>query len=340
MPDVVNISEFISLSDSQPVIDVRSPAEFADGHIPGAFNIPLFDNEERRIVGTLYKQKGRREAILKGFEFVGAKMSALIRDVRNITKGHDLLVHCWRGGMRSAALAWWFERNGFHCRTLSGGYKAYRNHVLANLNQNFNFLVLGGLTGSGKTEVLHFLQDQGEQVVDLEKRAAHKGSAFGALGEPDQPKTEHFENLLFNDLRRFDPKKRIWIEDESHNIGKVYIPNSIYQQIRSSNVVCIEIDLDSRLDNLVDEYGAFQPELLAYSLERIRKRIGGQRFNEALTCLNEGNYRRVAEITLAYYDKTYRYGLEQRDQSKIRNIYLGKLPGKAAAKKILDLIDT
>jgi tRNA 2-selenouridine synthase len=331
----INISEFITLSESHPVIDVRSPAEFTSGHIPGAFNIPLFDNDERKIVGTIYKQKDRGKAIAKGFEFVGLKMSELIDDVRKISTGNQLLVHCWRGGMRSAAIAWWFERNGFQCKTLIGGYKSYRRLVQEYFNQKFNFLVLGGLTGSGKTTILHFLQEKGEQVIDLEKLASHKGSAFGSLGEPDQPSTEHFENMLFQELRAFEPDKRIWIEDESHNIGTVLIPKSIYLQIRSSRVICIQPDLDSRLDNLVKDYGAFSTEILKSSLEKIGKRIGGQRLKDAFKCLDEGNYRRVAEIALAYYDKTYTYGLEKRDPNSLQRIELGSLTGEAAAQKIL-----
>jgi tRNA 2-selenouridine synthase len=335
MPTPVNIAKFISLSKCHTVIDVRSPAEFIDGHIPGAFNIPLFDNEERKIVGTIYKQEGRRKAIVKGFEFVGIKMAALIEDVKQLSDNDQILVYCWRGGMRSASMAWWFERNGFQCKTLLGGYKSYRRYAQNFFNQKFQFLVLGGLTGSGKTSILHFLKDKGEQVIDLEKLASHKGSAFGSLGEPDQPKTEHFENLLFEDLSLLDTDKRIWIEDESHNIGKVSIPKSIYVQIRSSTVICIKPDVESRLDQLVDDYGGFPKEGLKASIERIGKRIGGQNLKEALTCLEEGNYRRVAEIALAYYDKTYTFGLEKRNPGSLCKIDLGSLTGAAAAEKIL-----
>ena len=170
--------EFLEKSDSAPLIDVRSPAEFAKGHIPGAFNIPLFENQERSVVGLLYKNKGRQEAIKKGLEIVGPKMTSMVEKAIAMAKDQEILVHCWRGGMRSASVAWLFEASDLKVSILNGGYKNYRTHLRENMLEGRGVTVLGGMTGSGKTNLLRALADFGEPVIDLEGLANHRGSAL------------------------------------------------------------------------------------------------------------------------------------------------------------------
>ena len=209
----VNIEQFLLLADTHPVLDVRSPAEFKRAHIPGAVALPLFSDEERKQVGTTYKQVSREAAIKIGLDFFGPKMRRMVEEVEALLKSSSspigdrtsnnktVLVHCWRGGMRSAGVAWLLDLYGFKVYTLAGGYKAYRNHVLDILSAPHNFQVLGGYTGSGKTFLLHHLRKLGENVIDLETLASHRGSAFGAIGQPEQPAQEMFENLLSQEIR-------------------------------------------------------------------------------------------------------------------------------------------
>src|SRR5438477_7448501 len=189
----INIEKFIELSEQHLVIDVRSPAEYNHAHIPGAHNLPLFTDEERKIVGTAYKQQSREAAIKVGLDFFAPKMKRMVEEIESVIIGRQsavmdrngmqtgncLLIYCWRGGMRSAGVAWLMDLYGFKVYTLAGGYKKFRNHALDTFRLPFQFKILGGYTGSGKTEMLKALENQGEFVVDLEDIAKHKGSAFG-----------------------------------------------------------------------------------------------------------------------------------------------------------------
>jgi tRNA 2-selenouridine synthase len=194
-----DIAEFLKLAEEIPVTDVRSPKEYEEGHIPGAINIPLFDDEERARVGTKYKKEGRIAAIMEGLDLSGPRMTEKLRKALQTAKNGKLLVHCWRGGMRSEAMAWLFSLSGIQTTVLEGGYKSYRHLVLDTLAAEREMIILGGMTGSSKTHILRHLKQQGRQVVDLESLANHKGSAFGALGQLPQPSTEQFANDLYGE---------------------------------------------------------------------------------------------------------------------------------------------
>ncbi|MBK9763211.1 MAG: tRNA 2-selenouridine(34) synthase MnmH [Flavobacteriales bacterium] len=316
---VCRVEEF--LADEHPVIDVRSPGEFARGHIPGARSLPLFTDEERAVVGTLYKQQGRDTAVLEGLRIVGPKLSLIVEEVRSIATDGHIGVHCWRGGERSGSVAWLLDKAGFNTvSTMKGGYKAFRNHVLTSFNNTFNIRIIGGYTGTGKTELLGHLRALGERTLDLEGLANHKGSSFGAIGEAPQPTTEQFENELWNALRMIDPNKTGWVEDESQMIGRLKIPDPFFQQMRAAQCTFADMPREERAARLVKDYGKYPKEQLAEATKRIEKRLGPQHCKAALEALATGDLYTVAMITLAYYDKTYLHGLEMRDPQRTHRI--------------------
>jgi tRNA 2-selenouridine synthase len=297
---------FFETSEDRVLIDVRTPAEFAHGHIPGAVNLPLFTNEERAIVGTLYKQSSPSSALLKGLDFVGGKMSDFVRQAERLAPNRKVAVHCWRGGKRSGSMAWLLGFADFDVAVLQGGYKAYRQHLQQALGERrFKIIILGGHTGSGKTEVLHELQRQGEHILDLEALAHHKGSAFGAMGEMPQPTVEQFENELFEAFRRIPAGVRVWIEDESQSIGRVYVPPPFWQQMNAAVMVRMDMPLEIRVKKLVATYAGFPKADLVDAFERIRKRLGGQHLKAAVEALERDDFAVAAEIALRYYDKAY-----------------------------------
>jgi len=335
----INAKVLIDLSASICTVDVRTPMEFEQGHIPGAVNLPLFNNEERAEVGTLYKKRGRETAILRGLEIAGPKLSGFFKKgIKYAGKEKSLLVHCWRGGMRSENMAWLFSKAGIKCSVLEGGYKSYRNHVLSYLSEARKAIVLGGLTGSGKTGILLQLRESGEMVIDLEGIANHRGSAFGSLGMSGQPTSEHFANLLFDEIRRTDPKKRLFLEDESMNIGSVFLPDSIHKLIRESQVIAVIQDVKTRIPQLLKDYGDFPKKDLKAAVSKIQKRLGGERAREAIVSIDEGKLEKAIEIVLYYYDKTYRYGLERREKDSIHFLETDSNDPVVNARMVLEMV--
>ena len=323
----LKIEEFLDKAENLLVVDVRSPAEYLAGHIPGAINIPLFDDDERAIVGTLYKQQGRYASVRKGLEITGPKLLKLIDMAGSPGPGGKLLVHCWRGGMRSASMAWLFETAGWKCSILEGGYKSYRRHVRENICAGKELLVLGGYTGSGKTVILHKLREKGEPVVDLEGLACHKGSAFGGIGQGEQPTTEQFENELYR-VMSLIREPYCWVEDESLQIGKIFIPDPFYERMVKSRLIFIDVPLEQRINILVADYAGQEPDLLAEAIRRIEKRLGRLAASEAVSSLRSGNFAETAGILLSYYDKTYKYGLGRRDESNIQRLDMRQIPAE------------
>lgn len=331
----ITVQEFLELSKQHPVIDVRTPAEFEHGHIPGAVNIPLFSNEERAIVGTIYKQEGKKPAMLKGMELVSPKFSEFIRNAETISNTGTLLVHCWRGGMRSGGMAWLFEWYGFKVFTLKDGYKAFRRIVLDTFKQQREFEIIGGRTGSGKTLVLKEIGKLGQTIIDLEEIAHHKGSAFGTLGEEPQPTQEMFENELAIELLNIPSDKRIWLEDESQNIGKRIIPNDLWVQMRAATVQYVDIPKEKRIEYLLEAYGKFSADELIASIEKIRKRVGFQNAKTAIEAINQGDLRKACELSLVYYDKSYDHGVAKRDTKTIMKKSFEELKPEEIARAII-----
>lgn len=309
----MTIDDFVAVANTGIIIDVRSPAEFEHAHIPNAFSLPLFNNEERALVGTTYKQKSREHAIKIGLPLFGNKMLPMVESVekwiadfqkKNKITNTTIYVHCWRGGMRSAAVAWLLDLYGFKVCQLIGGYKAYRNWVLAQFTKNYSLKVIGGYTGSGKTEILQTLEKQKFPIIDLEGLAHHKGSAFGAMGQEKQPTQEMFENKFATVLFAL-ANQTIFIEDESQRIGTVMLPTPFFKLLRNSECCFIKIPFESRLDFIVQGYGNFKAEDLIAATYRIQKRLGGLETKTAINFILEKDIKSAFRILLSYYDKWY-----------------------------------
>lgn len=351
------IAEFLHHCKGHIILDVRSPAEYNHAHMPAAMSLPLFTDEERKIVGTTYKQQSREQAIKVGLDMFGPKMRKMVEEVEGIVgswqlavstsnaysqlkiddpfstancklstaksqppTANSLFIYCWRGGMRSAAIAWLLDLYGFKVYTLAGGYKAYRNHILQSLEQPYNFKIIGGYTGSGKTEVLNELKKLGEPAIDLEELACHKGSAFGNYKMPPQPSQEMFENMLGTELikKKADlegnPGASIWLEDESQRIGNINIPNPLWERMRSSPLIFLEIPFEERLRHITEEYSHWEKEKLTDAVKRISKRLGGLETKNTLEFLENDNFTDAFRILLQYYDKRYLKGLHNREE--------------------------
>ena len=341
----IHIREFIEKSADYPVLDVRSPGEFLHAHIPGAYSLPLFTDQERAVVGTLYKQEGRESAIRTGLDYFGVKMRRMVEEIaqqyssliptgssfNKSSSSKPILVHCWRGGMRSAGIAWLLDLYGFKVYTLAGGYKTFRGWVFEQFSNPGPIHILGGYTGSGKTDLLHHIQGKEEtSVIDLEGLANHKGSAFGAIGLAQQPSQEMFENKLAlaifrmrqsrlnNDNEqpnKISPENPVWLEDESQRIGSVNIPAPFWEIMRKAPVYFLDIPFEERLKYLTETYGKLNKGDLAAAITRIQKRLGGLETKTSLGYLVEGNISGCFDILLKYYDKKYKKSLNNRDDA-------------------------
>ena len=312
MSELLPITDFLQAPG--PILDVRSPGEYAQGHLPGAISFPLFSDDERAQVGTCYKQKGRETAIELGLELVGPKMAGLVKQAKALAPKRQVRVHCWRGGMRSSSVGWLLETSGLEVNLLSGGYKTFRRWVRTLLATPRPLIVVGGMTGTGKTDILHALRDSGEQVLDLEGLANHRGSSYGALMLPPQPSTEQFENLIAQQWVEFDPLLPVWVEAESRRVGTCRVPDEIVDQMEAANTLEIIRSEAERLDILVDVYGQAAPEGLIAATERLRKRLGGLRTQKAVEHIKRGELASAAAIILTYYDRTYRHDLVRRNK--------------------------
>ncbi|TVR73788.1 MAG: tRNA 2-selenouridine(34) synthase MnmH [Marinilabiliales bacterium] len=323
MTSHIGIEKFMELRKSLPVIDVRSPQEFNQGHIPGAVNIPLFSDNERSIVGKAYKNNGSHEAVMAGLDIAGKKLSSFVRAALRRAPGNKVQIHCWRGGMRSEAMGWLLSFAGFDVFILDGGYKEYRRYIRSRWEDPVMLIALSGKTGTGKTDILDQLRHLGQQVIDLEKLACHKGSAFGSLGQPPQPTNEQFENNLADTWLSLDRSEVAWVEDESRSIGSLFIPDALHRKIAESPAVCLEMPDELRVGRLVRDYSSFPEHLLTASVEKIKKKLGRQHAAAATEAIKNKDFSLAARIILKYYDKAYSYDLSQRDPERVFMLQTG-----------------
>jgi len=285
-PTIADLDQF------DEIIDVRSPAEFAEDHIPGAINCPVLDNEQRIEVGTLYKQVSPFEAKKIGAALIAENIGRHLRaSFLDRPKHWKPLIYCWRGGNRSGAMATIFRAIGWHTGQLQGGYKSYRTHVvgaLESLPQNFRFTVICGATGSAKTRILQAIGDLGEQLLDLETLASHKGSVLGIVPGHPQPSQKWFETSLLQALNSFDPARPVYVEAESRKIGNLHVPEALIGQIRGGDCVGVEASLAARVSFLLKDYEYFlaEPSLFLGRLDALQ----GLQSRETLD-----NWRQLAE---------------------------------------------
>ncbi len=328
-----------------PLIDVRSPGEYYKGHMPNSINIPLFDNDERSIIGTIYKKEGRKKAVMEGLNFFEKKMEVLLDNLfknidsfKNISGNNNkelfIRIYCSRGGMRSQSIAWLLEKYKLNLVTLKGGYKIYRRWVLDSFSKKLNIVVIGGKTGTGKTRLLSLLDKYKYQTIDLEGFACHRGSTFGGLGMKEQPTNEQFENIIAEKLNSFKYSNNIFVEAESANIGKCKIPHEFFNQMKQSRRIEILRSESNRLDELIDTYSVFKKEELRESVIRIKKRLGPQRTKIALESINNEKWDLVCRSVLDYYDKCYEF-----EKVGKTNIKLLDLTDKEYDERILELIN-
>ena len=326
------------------LIDVRSPGEYYKGHMPNSINIPLFDNDERSIIGTIYKKEGRKKAVIEGLKFFEKKIELLLdnlfmsidsyKTIPNKNNEFFIRIYCSRGGMRSQSIAWLLEKYKLNPITLKGGYKIYRRWVLDSFSKKLNIVVIGGKTGTGKTRLLSLLDKHKYQTIDLEGFACHRGSTFGGLGMKEQPSNEQFENIIAEKLNSFTNTNNIFVEAESANIGKCKIPHEFFNQMKNSRRIEILRSESNRLDELIGTYSVFKKAELQESVLRIKKRLGPQRTKIALESINNEKWDLVCRSVLDYYDKCYEF-----EKVGKTNIKLLDLTDKEYDERILELIN-
>jgi tRNA 2-selenouridine synthase len=311
---VINIAEAEKLIN--PIyIDMRSPSEYAMGHIPQSVNIPLFTDAERAEVGTIYKQIGMEDAKQLGLTIVSAKLPELVGQIRKLAKSdRTVLIYCWRGGMRSKSVVSILDVMGIPAFQLLGGYKAYRNHVLDSL-RNFNLkpqiIVLCGSTGVGKTQLLALLKEKGEPVIDLENLANHRGSAFGHVGKGLPATAQNFDAAILSELKRVNDQPYILVECESKRVGNVYIPDVLFKAMQTGKKILAQANIETRVSRLLQEYTGTQNQnhvAIINSIQILQKKLGHKRVETLLAQMNSGQLDDVVRSLLVdYYDPLYGY---------------------------------
>lgn len=301
-----------ALLSKAPLFDVRSPSEYAAGHIPGAFNLPLFSDDERKIVGTLYKQEGSLDAFFKGLAFVREKLTFFLEEVKRATSEKEIGIYCARGGLRSFSMARFLTEAGYTIFTVKNGYKGYRRLVLSGLQNSINFRVVGGYSGAGKTDFLKALAKKGYQTLDLEELANHRGSVFGKPLEGMQPTHEMFENLIFSKLQILDNSQPVWIEDESRMIGTCCLPDPLYKQMQNAPLLLLKAPLEKRMRKLLQDYSHLRSESLFQAVAKLKKRLGSSRVEAICKGFLSEDRKLIVKTFLSYYDKTYDHNLRKR----------------------------
>ncbi len=319
------------------LIDVRSPSEYSESHIPGAINIPLLNDEHRKLVGTTYKQIGKDAAMKLGYELVTPIQDSFVSLLKAHTQDLEVKIYCARGGLRSQLMSKYFMDLGYQVTHLKGGYKAYRNEILNIIGRLKNIRILSGYTGSGKTEILQSLRDLGEQVLDLEALANHRGSAFGALGQHKQPSSSMFHNLIYDVLKSFDDSKITWVESESVTIGKVYLPKELWETMKLAEGYEVILPIEDRVKHTLRLYGKFDLSYLITCIKQLQKRLGHEEMQLLCALTEIGELEPVVQSLLKYYDKAYEHGRAKRESHKFVKLYFPRLDTDKIAKFLQDL---
>lgn len=335
------------------IIDVRSPAEFAEDHIPGAINCHVLDNAQRAEVGTIYKQVSPFEAKKLGAALISENIAHWLKaHFHDKPKDYRPLVYCWRGGQRSGALATILSRIGWETTLVEGGYKRYRSwvrEIIETAAPQLRLVILAGLTGTAKTDLLKLLKTRGEQVLDLEGMACHRGSLLGADPDTPQPKQKYFESLLAAELHRFDLSRTVWIEAESIKIGSLHCPSPLWQQMKQAPAIEIIAPITERVDYLLCHYRHFtgNPRQLMKKLGYLRERLGNDTLQRWQALVDAGQWTDfVTDLLQTHYDPTYRRSMQLNQRHIVARLNLERLTPErlaVAAKELLkqaDAMDT
>ncbi len=308
----ISINEALSLDKGQ-FIDVRAPIEYETAHIPGAVNLPLLTNEERAEIGVIYRHRGHEDAKNKGLEMVTPRLSAIIENLREISRGKQLVLYCWRGGDRSRAVAGLMEIMGMDAYRLEGGYKSYRQHVLSGLERlpDKKVAVLHGLTGTGKTVIIEEMNRMGWPTIDLEGLANHRGSVFGGIGLGDQPTQKQFETSIFDVLTSFQDFPGLVVESESKKIGRLFVPNHLHAMMDIGWHILAYDSMENRVDRLLQEYtGVHKGNIgeLIHAVSGIEYFLGKKLTRGLIEMIEVGRLEGAVRILLEkYYDPLYGY---------------------------------
>lgn len=348
-PALLPFAEILpGLDKFDAIIDVRSPGEFAEDHIPGAINCPVLNDEERQRVGTLYKQVNAFEAKKIGALLVARNIAHHI-DTLFLDKPREWtpLIYCWRGGNRSGAMAHIMAKIGWPVFQLDGGYKEYRRHVntaLSEIASQYTFQVLCGTTGSAKSRLLQVLAQQGAQVLDLEQLAVHRGSVLGHLPQQSQPSQKMFESRLWQTLRQFDPSQVVFVESESKKVGNVRIPEQLMEKMRSSSCIALQLSQENRIRLLTQDYAHFiaDPDKLNTQLDCLVNLHGKEKIAQWHQYALSGNMELlVAELLTEHYDPAYNRSI-QRNFDRFKQARILELTGidaqalECAARELTD----
>lgn len=319
MHPTIDISDALTLADAC-FIDLRSPKEFAEGTIPGAVNIPVFDNTERVEVGTIFKQVGVEDAKTRGLEIASTKLPSITQSIKDVSGSKKAVIFCWRGGMRSRSIATILHLMGIPAYQVIGGYKAYRQYVLQRL-QSYKilprFIVLQGLTGVGKTTLLHELAGRGLSVIDLEGLANHRGSVFGQIGKGQAVTAKNFDAMLLQALDANQQERFIIVEAESKRIGNVYLPECVMDAMRRSMRILVTASIKTRVDRLLEEYlynetATYADQEFFQCLEMLQSRLGKAKTARLKDLLEQRDYPAFVELLLQeYYDPLYSYSKQE-----------------------------
>jgi tRNA 2-selenouridine synthase len=313
----LTVKEFTHNAKQHILLDARSPKEHAKGHIPTALNLPILNDEHRVTIGTLYKQKGREAAVHKGFELVGPLFASFIDIANEYAPERVVYVYCARGGMRSHILSWVLGMAGFKVFVLEGGYKTFRNYVLTTFTLPINLIVLGGKTGSGKTELLIKLTDNEHYTpIDLEGIANHKGSAYGGIDMPVQCSHENFENNLATIINSKPEQHWFVVENESIAIGQLRLPKIFYTQMQAAPIIELQLPNHLRLMRIIHEYAELDKQKLITQTKTLTKRLGGLNMQLAVNAIEQNEPETWVTILMQYYDKCYDRGLANYKNEK------------------------
>lgn len=321
MPVSINQTQLPLKQPYSEIIDVRSPSEFAEDHIPNAINLPVLNDTQRAEVGTLYKQVDPFTARKVGAALVSQNISTHLNNhFANKDKNYRPVVYCWRGGQRSRSLATVLAEIGWQVRIISGGYKTYRSYVreqLETLPAQFNYRILCGPTGSGKTHILRQLHQRGANLLDLEALANHRGSVLGQEWEQvpqPQPSQKYFESQLLQALQSHQPGTCLWVESESNKIGQIYLPPSLWNQMKQSPGVAIEVPMTDRIQWLLREYSHLteNPQMLKNKLQRLNSVYGRRKLQQWEQMIDAGDGESlIGELLESHYDRSYRRSINR-----------------------------